>query len=154
MATVPLFALARRGDRVRIGGFTLPLLRIRKRRICTKNSGDLQTWWPHMGPWLPSPSPPKVGRFWLLLLTILNFHNRLVREFIPDVVLGLFVHTPFPSSEVFRCLPSEISVFSRLFLRFLTLLSGRKEILDGMLGASLICFQVRHSPIQSFLITD
>ncbi|RDB27871.1 Alpha,alpha-trehalose-phosphate synthase [UDP-forming] A [Hypsizygus marmoreus] len=38
---------------------------------------------------------------------------RLVRESIPDVVLGLFMHTPFPSSEVFRCLPR------------------RKEILDG-----------------------
>ncbi|KAF9530206.1 trehalose-6-phosphate phosphatase [Crepidotus variabilis] len=48
---------------------------------------------------------------------------RLVRESIPDAVLGLFVHTPFPSSEVFRCLPR------------------RKEILDGMLGANLICFQ-------------
>ncbi|KAF9457584.1 trehalose 6-phosphate phosphatase [Collybia nuda] len=48
---------------------------------------------------------------------------RLVRETIPDAVLGLFVHTPFPSSEIFRCLPR------------------RKEILDGMLGANLICFQ-------------
>ncbi|KAF5310665.1 hypothetical protein D9619_007726 [Psilocybe cf. subviscida] len=48
---------------------------------------------------------------------------KLVRESIPDAVLGLFVHTPFPSSEVFRCLPR------------------RKEILDGMLGANLICFQ-------------
>lgn len=48
---------------------------------------------------------------------------RLVRESIPEVVLGLFVHTPFPSSEVFRCLPR------------------RKEILDGMLGANLVCFQ-------------
>lgn len=33
------------------------------------------------------------------------------------------MHTPFPSSEVFRCLPK------------------RKEILDGMLGANLVCFQ-------------
>lgn len=24
-----------------------------------------------------------------------------------DAYVGLFVHTPFPSSEVFRCLPSE-----------------------------------------------
>ncbi|EKM75349.1 hypothetical protein AGABI1DRAFT_46667 [Agaricus bisporus var. burnettii JB137-S8] len=48
---------------------------------------------------------------------------RLVRESIPDAALGLFVHTPFPSSEVFRCLPR------------------RREILDGMLGANLICFQ-------------
>ncbi|TFK38212.1 trehalose-6-phosphate phosphatase [Crucibulum laeve] len=48
---------------------------------------------------------------------------KLVRESIPDAVIGLFVHTPFPSSEVFRCLPR------------------RKEILDGMLGANLVCFQ-------------
>ncbi|KAF9261690.1 trehalose-6-phosphate phosphatase [Marasmius fiardii PR-910] len=48
---------------------------------------------------------------------------KLVREVIPEAILGLFVHTPFPSSEVFRCLPR------------------RKEILDGMLGANLVCFQ-------------
>ncbi|KAF7318830.1 Trehalose-6-phosphate phosphatase [Mycena chlorophos] len=48
---------------------------------------------------------------------------KLVRELIPDAVLGLFVHTPFPSSEIFRALPR------------------RKEILDGMVGADLICFQ-------------
>ncbi|KAF8878174.1 hypothetical protein CPB84DRAFT_1817530 [Gymnopilus junonius] len=52
---------------------------------------------------------------------------RLVREQIPDAVIGLFVHTPFPSSEVFRCLP----------LR-------RKEILDGMLGANLTYSYSRH----------
>ncbi|KAH7909154.1 trehalose 6-phosphate phosphatase [Hygrophoropsis aurantiaca] len=40
-----------------------------------------------------------------------------------DAVIGLFVHTPFPSSEVFRCLPR------------------RQELLDGMLGANLVCFQ-------------
>ncbi|KAL0959782.1 hypothetical protein HGRIS_011471 [Hohenbuehelia grisea] len=48
---------------------------------------------------------------------------RMIREAIPDATIGLFVHTPFPSSEVFRCLPR------------------RKEILDGMLGATLVCFQ-------------
>ncbi|KAF9031659.1 trehalose 6-phosphate phosphatase [Hymenopellis radicata] len=48
---------------------------------------------------------------------------KLIRELVPEAVLGLFVHTPFPSSEVFRCLPR------------------RKEILDGMLGANLVCFQ-------------
>ena len=37
---------------------------------------------------------------------------RLLREVMggvkgADAVVGLFVHTPFPSSEVFRCLPSE-----------------------------------------------
>ncbi|KAJ6460855.1 glycosyltransferase family 20-domain-containing protein [Mycena vitilis] len=48
---------------------------------------------------------------------------KLLRELVPDAVIGLFVHTPFPSSEVFRCLPR------------------RKEILDGMVGADLVCFQ-------------
>ncbi|KAJ8516825.1 hypothetical protein ONZ45_g5903 [Pleurotus djamor] len=48
---------------------------------------------------------------------------KMIRERVPDATIGLFVHTPFPSSEVFRCLPR------------------RKEILDGMLGANLICFQ-------------
>ncbi|TCD60628.1 threalose-6-phosphate phosphatase [Steccherinum ochraceum] len=47
----------------------------------------------------------------------------LIRQALPEAAIGLFVHTPFPSSEVFRCLPR------------------RKEILDGMLGANLICFQ-------------
>ncbi|KAG9047433.1 threalose-6-phosphate phosphatase [Serendipita sp. 407] len=40
-----------------------------------------------------------------------------------DAYVGLFIHTPFPSSEIFRCLPR------------------RKEILDGMLGANLVVFQ-------------
>lgn len=48
---------------------------------------------------------------------------KMIRELLPEAVIGLFVHTPFPSSEVFRCLPR------------------RKEILDGMLGANLVCFQ-------------
>jgi trehalose 6-phosphate synthase/phosphatase len=48
---------------------------------------------------------------------------KLLRLLVPDVFIGLFVHTPWPSSEVFRCLPR------------------RKEILDGMLGANLVCFQ-------------
>jgi len=48
---------------------------------------------------------------------------KLLRLLVPDIYVGLFVHTPWPSSEVFRCLPR------------------RKEILDGMLGANLVCFQ-------------
>ncbi|KAH9164832.1 glycosyltransferase family 20 protein [Lactarius sanguifluus] len=48
---------------------------------------------------------------------------KLLRLMLPDVCVGLFVHTPWPSSEVFRCLPR------------------RKEILDGMLGANIVCFQ-------------
>lgn len=34
---------------------------------------------------------------------------KLIRELIPEAVLGLFVHTPFPSSEVFRCLPRTLT---------------------------------------------
>lgn len=30
---------------------------------------------------------------------------KLLRLLVPDVYVGLFVHTPWPSSEVFRCLP-------------------------------------------------
>ncbi|KAF6764435.1 trehalose-6-phosphate phosphatase [Ephemerocybe angulata] len=59
---------------------------------------------------------------------------RLVRDSIPDVVLGLFMHTPFPTSELFRCLPR------------------RKEVLDGMLGANLVCFQT-YSYVRHFIST-
>ena len=37
----------------------------------------------------------------------------LIRSMLPDATVGLFVHTPFPSSEVFRCLPS--AVFSLIW---------------------------------------
>ena len=60
------------------------------------------------------------------LIWIHDYHLLLVpsllRQTLPDAAVGLFVHTPFPSSEVFRCLPR------------------RKEILDGMPSANLICF--------------
>lgn len=49
----------------------------------------------------------------------------LVRRAIPDAHIGLFVHSAFPSSEIFRCLPQ------------------RNEIMEGMLGADLTCFQNR-----------
>ncbi|KAG9103279.1 threalose-6-phosphate phosphatase [Ceratobasidium sp. 370] len=51
---------------------------------------------------------------------------RMVRAHAPDAHIGLFVHTPFPSSEVFRCLPR------------------RTEILEGMLGANLTYSYSRH----------
>lgn len=45
------------------------------------------------------------------LIWIHDYHcllvPRFLRQLIPDAYIGLFVHTPFPSSEVFRCLPSE-----------------------------------------------
>ncbi|KAF1815412.1 hypothetical protein P152DRAFT_455118 [Eremomyces bilateralis CBS 781.70] len=47
----------------------------------------------------------------------------MVRNKIPDAQIGFFLHTAFPSSEVFRCL------------------SVRNQLLNGMLGANLISFQ-------------
>ena len=46
----------------------------------------------------------------------------LLRERCPKLKIGYFLHTPFPSSEVFRCHPR------------------RKELLKGLLGADLIGF--------------
>jgi len=47
----------------------------------------------------------------------------LLRQRIPNAYIGFFLHTPFPSSEYYRCL------------------SRRKEILEGILGANMIGFQ-------------
>lgn len=47
----------------------------------------------------------------------------MIREKLPEAKIGFFLHTAFPSSEIFRCL------------------STRKELLEGMLGANLIAFQ-------------
>lgn len=47
---------------------------------------------------------------------------KLLRERRPDLRIGFFLHTPFPSYEVFRCHPK------------------RQELLEGMLGADLVGF--------------
>ncbi|MFQ5946919.1 MAG: bifunctional alpha,alpha-trehalose-phosphate synthase (UDP-forming)/trehalose-phosphatase, partial [Anaerolineae bacterium] len=47
---------------------------------------------------------------------------QMVREALPDIPIGFFLHIPFPSSELFRMLP------------------WREEILQGLLGADLIGF--------------
>lgn len=61
------------------------------------------------------------------LIWIQDYHlllvPRILRKMLPKCHVGLFLHSPFPSSEFFRCLPR------------------REEILDGMLGADLLCFQ-------------
>ncbi|KAF2809964.1 alpha,alpha-trehalose phosphate synthase-like protein subunit [Mytilinidion resinicola] len=49
----------------------------------------------------------------------------MIRKKLPDAQIGFFLHTAFPSSEVFRCLAT------------------RKELLEGMLGANLVAFQTR-----------
>ena len=50
---------------------------------------------------------------------------RMVRQKLPDAKIGFFLHTAFPSSEVFRCL------------------SVRKQLLEGLLGANLVAFQTK-----------
>lgn len=47
---------------------------------------------------------------------------RMVRERVPDVTIGFFLHIPFPSYEIFRTMP------------------WREEIIRGMLGADLVGF--------------
>lgn len=49
----------------------------------------------------------------------------MVRKKLPDAKIGFFLHVAFPSSEVFRCL------------------AVRKELLEGMLGANLVGFQIQ-----------
>lgn len=47
---------------------------------------------------------------------------KMLRKLRPDLKIGFFLHTPFPSSEIFRALPD------------------RNEILEGLLGCDLIGF--------------
>ncbi|KAF2003455.1 glycosyltransferase family 20 protein [Amniculicola lignicola CBS 123094] len=49
---------------------------------------------------------------------------KMIREKLPDAQIGFFLHTAFPSSEVFRCLAS------------------RDQLLEGLLGANLVAFQI------------
>ncbi|GKT89171.1 glycosyltransferase family 20 protein [Colletotrichum tofieldiae] len=58
----------------------------------------------------------------------------MVRKKLPDAKIGFFLHVAFPSSEVFRCL------------------AVRKQLLEGMLGANLIGFQI-HEYTRHFLQT-
>lgn len=55
--------------------------------------------------------------FYLLLLP------SLLRQRVPNMYIGFFLHIPFPSSEFYRCL------------------NRRKEILEGVLGANMVGFQ-------------
>jgi trehalose 6-phosphate synthase/phosphatase len=59
---------------------------------------------------------------------------QMIREKLPDAKIGFFLHTAFPSSEVFRCL------------------AMRNKLLEGMLGADLIGFQ-RPEYCEHFLTT-
>ncbi|EGF78115.1 hypothetical protein BATDEDRAFT_90772 [Batrachochytrium dendrobatidis JAM81] len=59
---------------------------------------------------------------------------QMVRRMIPTATIGFFLHIPFPSSEIFRCL------------------HVRKQILQGLLGADLIGFQT-YAFMRHFLMT-
>jgi len=58
----------------------------------------------------------------------------MIRKKLPDAKIGFFLHVAFPSSEIFRCLAT------------------RKDLLEGMLGANLIGFQI-HEYTRHFLQT-
>ncbi|KAL3965714.1 hypothetical protein ACCO45_000022 [Purpureocillium lilacinum] len=49
----------------------------------------------------------------------------MVRKTVPDARIGFYLHVSFPSSEVYRCL------------------AVRQQLLEGMLGANIIGFQVQ-----------
>jgi trehalose-6-phosphate synthase len=64
------------------------------------------------------------------LVFIHDYHLMLLPAMLRDRLgpaagIGFFIHTPFPTSELFRCLPT------------------REDLLKGMLGADLVGFQVR-----------
>jgi trehalose 6-phosphate synthase/phosphatase len=60
------------------------------------------------------------------IVWIHDYHLMLLPTFLrnkrPDMTIGFFLHTPFPSYEIFRCHPN------------------RNELLEGLLGADLIGF--------------
>ncbi|KAJ2414657.1 Trehalose-6-P synthase/phosphatase complex subunit [Coemansia sp. IMI 209128] len=58
-----------------------------------------------------------VNDYHLMLLPL------LIRQRLPGAKIGFFLHIPFPSSEIFRCL------------------HVRRELLDGMLGADVVGLQ-------------
>ncbi|KAL9081058.1 MAG: hypothetical protein Q9159_007449 [Coniocarpon cinnabarinum] len=49
---------------------------------------------------------------------------KMLRKQLPDARIGFFMHNAFPSSEIFRCL------------------AMRDELLEGILGANIVMFQV------------
>ena len=72
------------------------------------------------------------------LLWIHDYHlmllPKLVREKFPEMPIGFFLHIPFPSWEIFRMLPR----------------TWREEIIEGLLGSSLIGFHT-HDYVRYFL---
>ncbi|KAI7865445.1 glycosyltransferase family 20-domain-containing protein [Spinellus fusiger] len=72
------------------------------------------------------------------IIWVNDYHLMLVpgmlRKALPGAIIGFFLHIPFPSSELFRCLPT------------------RKELLEAMLQSDLIGFQT-YSFARHFLQT-
>jgi trehalose 6-phosphate synthase/phosphatase len=72
------------------------------------------------------------------LIWVQDYHlmllPRLIRERMPHVPIGFFLHVPFPDYEIFRLLPG----------------AWRREILQGFLGADLVGFHT-HDYTQYFL---
>ena len=72
------------------------------------------------------------------LLWVHDYHlmllPKLVREKFPEMPIGFFLHIPFPSWEIFRMLPR----------------AWREEIIEGLLGSSLIGFHT-HDYVRYFL---
>ncbi len=56
---------------------------------------------------------------------------QMLREVLPEISIGFFLHVPFPSSSVFRIMPK------------------RQELLRGMLGADYLAFHT-HRYLQNF----
>jgi len=62
------------------------------------------------------------------------FLPKILRKLIPNAAIGFFLHIPFPSSEIIRCI------------------YAREQILEGLLGADLVGFQT-YSFMRHFIST-
>ncbi|MFL5807991.1 MAG: bifunctional alpha,alpha-trehalose-phosphate synthase (UDP-forming)/trehalose-phosphatase, partial [Flavisolibacter sp.] len=58
----------------------------------------------------------------------------MLRKVLPDATIGFFLHTPFPSYEIFRLLPTE----------------WKKQLMQGIMGADLVGFHT-HDYVQHFI---
>lgn len=89
--------------------------------------------------------------FSLLAVWIHDYHlmlvPQMVRQKLATAMIGFFLHIPFPTSELFRCLHG-LLLFFFFFLFFdngktYSLTAVRREVMSGILGADLVGFQVR-----------
>ena len=81
----------------------------------------------------PSGAPPLVRR-------PTGVNGTYGRVAVPEVQIGFFLHTPFPSSEVFRLVLSASSLLYRSLIVECRVLPVRREILLGILNCDLIGF--------------